>query len=183
MSTLLAEPVTMSLQAFLEFSEGQDDGNRYELDEGELITLSPTGYPHGRRIGKIYSCLDRVLDNNVFDIVVGEVGIVMAIDPKPTVRGMDIAVLHRPKKQPKGMLREPPLLIVEVVSPGNTSVDLERKRKQYRDFGVEEVWFVYEETQSIHVYRRAKPEFFICENPSAFQSILGLTIETKDLFS
>lgn len=183
MTSLFAEPVTMSLQAFLEFSENQDDGNQYELDEGELITLSPTGYPHGRRIMVIGAYLSSLLDRKVYDVIGGEAGIIMAIDPKPTVRGMDIAVLHRPKKQPKGMLREPPLLIVEVVSPGNTSVDLERKRKQYRDFGVEEVWFVYEETQSIHVYRRAKPEFFICENPSAFQSILGLTIETKDLFS
>jgi len=182
MTRLLAEPVTMTLEAFLQFSGQQDDGNHYELDEGELITLSPTGYPHARRIMIIGAYLSQRLDRSVYDVIGGEAGIIMALDPKPTVRGMDIAVLHRPEQRPEGMLRQPPLLIVEVISPSNTSVYMERKRRQYQTFGTQEVWFVYEEAQSIHIYRQGKPEFLVCEPPAVFESSLGLTIETKELF-
>lgn len=182
MTSLSAEPVTMTLEAFLQFSEQHEDGNHYELDEGELITLSPTGYPHARRIMVIGSYLFRRLDQNVYDVIGGEAGIILALDPKPTVRGMDIAVLRRPEQRPQGMVREAPLLIVEVVSPSNTSVDLERKRKQYQDFGVPEIWFVYEETQSIYVYRQETHKIFRCEPPDTFESSLGFTIETKELF-
>ncbi len=182
MTSLLTEPVTMTLEAFLQFSEQQDDGNHYELDEGELITLSPVGYLHGRRVIEINADLRQRLDRNVYDVIGGEAGIIMALDPKATVRGMDVAVLYRPEKRPQGMLREAPLLIVEVISPSNTSIYMERKRRQYQAFGVAEVWFVYEETQSIHIYRRDKPEFLICEPPGVFEASIGLHIESKELF-
>lgn len=182
MTSLLTEPVTMTLEAFLQFCDREDDGNLYELDEGALVTLCPTGYPHGRRVIIIGAYLFQHLDRNVYDVIGGEAGIIMALDPEATVRGMDIAVLHRPEHRPKGMLREAPLLIVEVISPSNTSVDLERKRKQYQDFGVAEIWFVYEETQSVHIYRRGTSEVFLCEFPGTFDSSLGLTVETKELF-
>ncbi len=187
MTNLLAEPVvtTMTLQEFLDFDEqheNEDDSHSYELDEGELITLSRTGYAHGRRVMMIGAYLLGCLDQTRYDVIGGEAGIIMEFDPKPTVREMDIAVLHRPEEPPKGILRHAPLLIVEVISPSNTAIDMERKRKQYHQFGVGEVWFIYEETQSVHVSRHEPQEFFICENPGVFTSSIGLTIETKDLF-
>ncbi len=184
MTSLLVESTPMTLEEFLKFSEGEDNGSHYELDEGELITLPATGYKHGRRVSEINIYLGQHLDRAQYDIVVGETGLIMALDPKPTVRGMDIAVLHKPAEQPQGMLRSAPLLIVEVVSPGNNPLELDKKRKQYQDFGVAELWFVYEDNQTVYVYRKDKPEFFICEAPGIFvSSSLGLTIETKGLFA
>ena len=46
-----------------------------------------------------------------------------------------------------------PDLAVEVISPGNTKAEMERKLKDYFKAGVTLVWYVYPTTQSIHVFR------------------------------
>ncbi len=183
MTELVQERVTMTLEEFLQLPEQDEQGNHFELDEGELIILSPVGRPHGRRVVKISSYLDRILNDKVYDVIAGEVGILMALDPKPTVRGMDVAVLYLEEKPKAGMVRSAPLLIVEVISPGNNPIDLERKRKQYQAFGVKEIWFVYDETKSIYSYRTGQTGVSIHEWPAQFPSSLdNLTIDTRELF-
>lgn len=178
---LYPERITMTLEEFLALPEQDEQGNHFELNEGELITLSPTGYPHGRRVGKISSYLDHLLDEATYDVVVGEVGIILKLDPGATVRGMDVAVMYRRDAPARGMVRTPPLLIVEVISPGNDPVDLEKKRRQYQQFGVPEIWFVYQDTRCVYVYRDDKPNFFIAEAPF-YSSSLGIEIDTRELF-
>lgn len=141
----------------------------------------PTHSPYEHFTG-ITSYLDRTLDPERYEVVSGEVGLIMAIDPKATVRGMDIAVLSKPNVHPKGMLRRPPLLIVEVISPSNSPVDLERKRIQYQKFGVPEVWFIYSETRSLYLYRTEAPQALLYEVPQHFPSIFGIEVETSELF-
>lgn len=177
------ERIMMTLDEFLALPEQDENGNHFELDEGELITLSPTGAPHARRVTKISSYLDRLLDSATYEVLTGEAGILMALEPKPVVRGMDVTVLYAKDMPAKGMLRKAPLLVVEVVSPGNDPIDLERKRKQYQDFGTEEIWFVYEETKSIYVYGGSGTPVELYECPGEFQSrALGVKIATGELF-
>ena len=183
MTGLIEERITMTLEEFLALPETDENGNHFELDEGELVTLSPVGRPHGRRVIKIGSYLDRILDEATYEVVGRKVGILMALDPKATVRGMDIAVLQKTAQPEKGMVRLAPLLIVEVISPGNNPVDLDKKRKQYQEFGVEEVWFVYEDTKCVYAYRRQRGEVSIYEWPAQFESSLdNLMIDTRELF-
>lgn len=183
MTGLLEERKTMTLEEFLALPELDENGNHFELDEGELITLSPVGRTHGRRVTKISSYLDRALDEAIYEVVCGEVGILMALDPKATVRGMDVAVLRKTEHPEKGMVRSAPFLIVEVISPSNNPVDLEKKRKQYQEFGVEEVWFVYEDFKCLYVYRRQQGTVAIHECPAQFESSLdGLMVDTRELF-
>lgn len=182
MSMLSETPVLMTLDEFVAFAAVADDGQQYELDEGVLVTMSPTGYEHGRRITKIASYLDRAVDPERLIVVSGEVGLVMAAGARAIVRGMDIAVLEAMPDTPKGMLRRPPLLIVEVISPGNDPIDLERKRRQYQQFGVNEVWFVYNETRSLYCYRPEVPQALLYEVPQRFQSVIGVEVDTSELF-
>lgn len=46
-----------------------------------------------------------------------------------------------------------PDLAVEVISPGNTEREMERKLQEYFDAGVKLVWYAYPETQTVLVYR------------------------------
>ena len=80
------------------------------------------------------------------------------------------------------MLRTAPLLVIEIFSPSNEIDDMECKRKQYLDFGVPEVWFVYERTKAIHVYG-PHSQVRIVTYPEKFESAaLQLTFATEELF-
>ena len=49
----------------------------------------------------------------------------------------------------------PPDLVVEVLSPGNASLDAIKKRELYGKFGVQEYWMVLPELLQIEVLRRS----------------------------
>jgi len=185
----MAAKTVLSLEEFLKLPESEKDGTHYELDEGELITLSPTAGPHARQIDRIYRYLIKHLPQDRYDILPGEVGFILGYDPKPTVRGADLAVVYHRDEYAEGMLREPALLIVEVVSPSNTPDDIERKRIQYLDFGVQEVWVVYEKAKTVHVFvggeaakRENRPESFVASAQTVFTSTLGFPVEVNGLF-
>ncbi|MGA8595615.1 MAG: Uma2 family endonuclease [Bryobacteraceae bacterium] len=185
----MAAKTTISLDEFLKLPEFEEDGTHYELDEGELITLSPSGGRHAIRVQKTFRYLMRYLPEEQYDILPGEVGFIMSYDPRPTVRGANLAVVRHREEYPEGMLKEPALLVVEVVSPSNTPDDIERKRIQYLEFGVQEVWVVYEKAKTIHVSLNPaaardnkQPESFVANIQSAFTSTLGFPVVAKDLF-
>jgi Uma2 family endonuclease len=52
----------------------------------------------------------------------------------------DVAVL-RPGPQPD-ILTEPPLLVIEILSPDDTYSDLQERCQDYRAMGVENIWIV-----------------------------------------
>lgn len=183
MTSLLEERISMTLEEFLALPERDEHGNHFELDEGELVIVSPVGRPHGRRVARISHYLIDLLGEDCYEVVAGETGILMAIDPKPIIRGMDIAVLRLSGESESGMVRVAPLLIVEVISPSNDPVDLEKKRRQYQKFGVSETWFVYEDTKTIHVCRGTDSTIDVYAWPNEFYCrSLELTIDTRELF-
>jgi Uma2 family endonuclease len=177
----VAVKTVVSLEDFLQLPEQGPNGEHYELDEGELITLSPAGRPHSRRVGVIDRYLAVQLSEDKYDILVGDIGLIMGRGPRPTVRGADIAVVVHTEEQAEGMLTEPPFLIVEVISPSNTPEDVERKRIQYLDFGVPEVWIVYEKTQTIHVFQPGE-KFVVVGVHDRFPCKLGFSVDVKELF-
>src|SRR5688572_28803471 len=92
----------------------------FELDEGELIRVPPTGFLHGRvelRVGRL---LDDYLRAHPIGVVVsGDVGFLLSAD---TVRGPDVAFVTRSRleKSPppeQGFYPGAPDLAVEVSSP------------------------------------------------------------------
>lgn len=54
---------------------------------------------------------------------------------------------------PRGDIRLAPDLVVEVVSPGNSAVEVMEKIDEYLDAGVPLVWIVNPEARTIRVYR------------------------------
>src|SRR5271157_6225221 len=106
----MAAKTTISLEEFLKLPEAVDDGTHYELDEGELITLSTGGAVNSKLAAIITVYLSQILDPLRFDVLTGEPGVILSDEPdKSTVRGADVAVLPaRPLEElPEGFTREP----------------------------------------------------------------------------
>ena len=57
------------------------------------------------------------------------------------------------KKVPVGDILLSPDLVVEVLSPGNTGIELEDKLDEYLGAGVPMVWIVNPDRQTIRIYR------------------------------
>lgn len=139
----------------LEEFERLDDGMPRELDEGELIILSPTKRKHGRVQRNIVAVLDRFLDRNpAGEMYLAETGFLLSRDPA-TLRAPDVAFVRAEcsgQESPEGYLEGAPDLAVEVVSPWETARHITRKVVQYLRHGGHTVWVVYPEAEEVHVF-------------------------------
>ena len=78
-----------------------------------------------------------------------------------TGRRGDVSFVRRgrfPNEQiPEGVIDIPADLMVEVISPNDTAYDVEAKVGLYLRNGFGEVWLVYPNTGTVHIYRRGEP--------------------------
>lgn len=134
-----------------------DNGKRHELVNGELRTISPAGGEHGRVAMRMGSLLEQhVRQHQLGDVFAAETGFLLSSDPD-TVRAPDAAFVStesmRRLDDLLGYLRVVPDLVVEVVSPHDTSTEVESKAAMWLDFGTRLVLVVDPRSQTIRAYR------------------------------
>ncbi len=92
------------------------------------------------------------------------------VQVKPTrFRIPDVVCFKRPKPQ-GAVIRQPPFLVIEVLSPDDRADDIQEKVDDYLSFGVEYVWVVNPRTRRGFVYtsdgmREAKDGILRTVNP------------------
>lgn len=133
------------------------DMGRCELVQGRIKEMPPaTGHPHGRLEFRLAMQLGTfVEDQDLGDVMVGEVGIYTERDPD-SVRAADVLFIsHKRLDQasPEGFLDVPPELVVEIMSPENSWEEMRRKLQEYIDVGVDTIWVVEPSNRAIQVYR------------------------------
>ena len=132
-----------------------DDGNRYELVRGELITMPPPGIKHAAVTGQIGGHIWSFIRTNDLDFIAGpEAAAYIEQDPD-TVRAADYALIpYRPgidslpdQGYAPGLI---PALVVEVISPGYRSADAIAERvRMWLDAGVRLVVVAHVATREI----------------------------------
>jgi len=138
----------------LKMSEEATEG--YELIEGELVKMAPTGLEHGGvELGvgaEIRTWSKQTKHGRVF---VGEIGFYTRGN-KRTVRAADVVFISYERlpadASTEGYSHIAPDLVVEVISPGNTAAEMEQKIREWFEFGVRLVWGIYPKTRRVHVY-------------------------------
>ena len=134
-----------------------DDGNRYELIEGELYVSTAAAIPHQLVLVNLLTAFTNYLKTNSFGKIVPGAGAVFsnfdAVIPDlvfvSNERWTQIVANNR--------FNATPDIVIEVLSPGpeNRRRDLVAKHRLYRKYGVQEYWVVDLETQSVLVCRYA----------------------------
>ena len=136
-----------------------DDGNRYELIEGELRKMAPTGYEHGRSTGNLHGLIaHHARLNKLGDVLAAETGFVVArtADGRATVIAPDIAFVSTGRIQPGTntfkFLELAPDLIVETLSPSQ-AVDIEEKIALWLTAGVKLALVLDPTSRSVIMHR------------------------------
>lgn len=146
-----------------------DDDYRYELVEGRVVRMSPTGAMHGWLVMHVGSQLTQHVKSTGSGFVFTELGCRLSSAPD-TVRAPDLAFIRRERllepALPRGFWKGPPDLAVEVLSPDDRPSDVRTKVAEYLKHGVLLVVVIDPDEHTVTAYR-----------PGA----LPMTLRTADL--
>lgn len=137
---------------------GEGDVRR-ELVDGEVIEMPPAGRVHGSVTLEIARRLaEHVERHGGGRVLVGDVGFILELPDDPErVRAPDVAFVSQERlpagRLPEGFLRGAPDLAVEVLSPSDNPIEMQRKIRDYLDAGACLVWVVAPEARVATVYR------------------------------
>jgi Uma2 family endonuclease len=131
---------------------------RVELIAGRIFKMSPAPSSFHQVItGKIYRRLGNFLERQSCKVFISPFDVRFPKESKAdkdvfTVLQPDICVIcDKSKIDARGCIGAPDL-VVEVLSPGNTRMELLNKYRVYEEFGVKEYWVVSQSDQSILIY-------------------------------
>ncbi len=132
----------------------------YEIVNGEVVKMAPTGFEHGDYEGRFYWLFNLKLKAKGY-YSVGEVGILIRKKPL-TIRAVDVVYIskERLKEKPKGILQVPPDLVIEILSPSNTYTEMEEKVQELLDFGVERVLLVDPRLRKAFLHKKGIVEVY-----------------------
>jgi Uma2 family endonuclease len=134
-----------------------DNGNRYEIIDGELLVTRAPHWKHQKVITKLIQSLGFWSSGSKLGEVVTTPGLVFTDDDNviPDLVWISTDRLARVLDE-SGHLLAAPELVVEVLSAGsdNERRDREVKRKLYAIRGVQEYWIVDWLRQQIEIFRR-----------------------------
>jgi Uma2 family endonuclease len=129
---------------------------RYELHHGRLVIMAPPGATHGNLQSRISLALGLQGELKGYGKAYTEVGIVLARSPDHLV-GADAAFITNralpARETPEGYLETIPELVVEIRSKNDTAAEIKNKAADYVQYGVQLVWTVDQESQSVVEHR------------------------------
>jgi Uma2 family endonuclease len=126
----------------------EDDRNRWELQEGNLV-MSPSPTPrHMVAAAELYTQLRTQLPSDLLAVPDVDIDVQLVPEGQPgTARRPDLVVVRRSEfdrvDREGGLLRAAAtVLVVEIVSPGSRRTDTMIKRGEYADAGIPHYWIV-----------------------------------------
>lgn len=135
----------------------QDDGQCYELVDGELLIMSPAGNEHGQIAAVLCTHVgSHILNHKLGTSFAAETGFLIGRNPD-TVRAPDFAFITQQRMDEVGPVAGywpgAPDLVAEVVSSGDKFSHVESKSLQWLSAGTKVVWVVDPRQRHVTVYR------------------------------
>lgn len=151
MSSVAGSKLISSVQ-FADFLLTANPNKVYELERAEIIEVRPGGDLHDCVVANVGNVLSDYLREKREGYICGHcAGVVVERDPD-TVLGADV-MLFEDSTMFGGTFSAPPLIAVEVASPGDTMSKMNRRIIQQLSIGVRLVWLLDIESRTVTVYR------------------------------
>jgi len=152
----LAKPKEERRFTYAEYKDWElDEGERFELINGEAFAMSGPNTRHQFVSGELFVRFYNYLRGKPCRVVYAPYDVRLFFqedESDDTVVQPDIMIICDKAKIGSEGCRGAPDLVVEILSPSNTALEMERKRKLYRQAGVREYWVVDAEDNSVTVY-------------------------------
>jgi Uma2 family endonuclease len=135
-------PVKMTVEEYLTYDDGTD--KRYQLEDGVLVEMPPGTGNH-----------EAIITFVLFQFILEKQRMGLTLEPRSN--GVEVVTQKQPRRpdvlvmtqqqaasiqNKSAVLRTPPPLIVEVVSPESIERDYDTKTSEYAAFGVDEYWII-----------------------------------------
>jgi len=166
-----------------------DDGNRYEIIEGEIIVSRSPSIIHQIIFGNLLTELRLFLRSNPIGVVLGGIGVIF-----DDLNGVipDIVFVSNKKRDEIASgerINGAPDLVIEILSPGKENARRDRviKRQTYGNFEVSEYWIVDGENRLVELYRNHNGVLELVEtvqeNGKVISPLLpGFELQVADIF-
>jgi Uma2 family endonuclease len=124
---------------YAEYARFPDDGNRYEVIDGEVLVTPAQSPLHQHVLLTLSVALRQYAEAHDLGFVLPDVDLLF-------VSGQFLRpdLVFVPKAEREGItdrgVEVPPGLIVEILSPTSSAIDRVKKPRRYGDFGVPEYW-------------------------------------------
>lgn len=178
----MATTTRLTLEEFRNLPD--NEGERYELDEGELLmTPSPT-VSHNRVRDRIFLDLKKFTE----DRQLGEILLEMDFQLTPdTVRRPDLAFVTTEHLQRTDVERWPvigaPAIAIEVISPSNRAQDIAKMIGQYINSGSRSVWVVYPNLRYVEIHSASGVRKIQAPAVLADESVIpGFSMQLSSIF-
>lgn len=182
----MATTRTMTVEELLEL---EDDGRRYELIRGELLSMPPTGEAHGHVMGKLSHLIWRYLDENPIALLaVGDPGYVLGHDPDillaPDLALTLVTRLHGESAE-RGYPARAPDVVIEILSPTDRIGPVNEKVSLYLEAGVRIIWLIDPDRKAITQYAPNQPARLLQSGDTlTAESVLpGFQLPVSDIFA
>jgi Uma2 family endonuclease len=130
----------------------------FELDNGRLVQMSPTGWRHGILQSRIARALTEQGEDRDHGRVATETGVILSTSPDRVV-GPDALFICKSslpvRLSPENYLKTIPELVVEIRSKNDSAAYLEAKVANYLQAGVRVVWVVDGQANTVTEHRAA----------------------------
>jgi Uma2 family endonuclease len=153
-----------------------DDGNRYEVIDGWLYMTTAPSFFHQWIVGALIEHLGIPVKAQGLGIwATAPIGVILS--PTDAVQPDFVIVLaaHRDRIHSRRIWGAPDL-VVEVLSPGNSTDEMDRKRIQYAQAGVGEYLVVEPAGRSVSVYSLTAARQY--ELPATYSEADTITLTT-----
>ncbi|HZS47262.1 MAG TPA: Uma2 family endonuclease [Blastocatellia bacterium] len=166
-----------------------DDGNIYEIIEGELFVSRSPGFVHQCISSNLFAGLKSHCDINSLGYVLAGMGLILD-DFNGVIPDIIFVSNERCDHILSGdRLIGSPELVIEILSPGSSNERRDRKLKReiYARFGVNEYWIVDPENRTLELYSLKENALELMatfhENDDVTSLVLsGLKLSLKDVF-
>jgi Uma2 family endonuclease len=149
---VVASPVTTA-DELLQMPKGR---MRHELVRGELRTMMPPGFEHGRIALRLGYLLEAHVEKTGIGVAFGEVGFLIETNPD-TVRAPDAGFISKERAAKVGPTRKywpgAPDFAAEVISPNDTFHEVQTKALEWLAAGTIIVLVLDPDQQTATVYR------------------------------
>lgn len=150
---LTVKPRFTTFEEYLSYNDNSD--RLYELFNGELIEVPPESGLNVQIANRLFLIFALLLGT---DRIRGH-GLELEVRGEPKNRYPDLTIIREEhiqqlsKRNTICLSMAPPLLVIEVVSPGDIQRERDyiAKRRQYQDCGIPEYWIVDPQTKTILV--------------------------------